>query len=134
MAYENAQVFRLLRRLRSPDRRKQGAMSNDLARIAREVKQQIEFFRREMNGSAADGHTMRGCIDDKVAYFDRDIGVPVRSAPQVCTDARQQFLRAEWLRDVIVSSGVECFNLRALLVAHREHKDRHIALGADRTR
>src|ERR1035437_4637988 len=55
LSHEDAQVFRLVGGLRSPNRGKQGAMGNDLARMAGQVEQQVKLFRRQVNGPAQYG-------------------------------------------------------------------------------
>ena len=65
-------------------------------------------------------------VDDQTAAHDR-----ARSRrrtvrpPQRGADARQQFLGAERLRDVVVGAGVERAHLVAFGAARRQHQDRH---------
>src|SRR3954451_1965913 len=44
LSYKDAQVLRLFDRIAAPHRRKQGAMREDAARVADEVRYQIEFL------------------------------------------------------------------------------------------
>ena len=46
---KDAEIFRLLRRLRSPDRREQSTMGEHFAGVAREEQQQIEFLGRQVH-------------------------------------------------------------------------------------
>src|ERR1035438_3131524 len=52
LADKDAQVLRLVSRLRSPDGGEQGAMGHDLSRVAGQVEQQVELLGGEMDGFA----------------------------------------------------------------------------------
>ena len=55
--------------LRAPDGGQQGAMRQDLAGIAREVDEEIEFLGREVDWLAVNGDDVGGCVDHEVAGF-----------------------------------------------------------------
>ncbi len=76
LADKDAEILRLVCRLRAPDGGEQGAMRHDLAGVAREVEQKIEFLGRQVNGLACDLDAVGGGVDDKVAGLD---GGSVRS-------------------------------------------------------
>ncbi len=60
LADEDAQILRLMRRLRAPDGSQQRAMRHHLAGVAGQMQQQIEFLGREVNGLALHGDGVRG--------------------------------------------------------------------------
>src|SRR5208282_3795124 len=47
-------------------------------------------------------------------------------------NAQRQFARLEWFRQIIVGAYFQALDSAFLLVARREHKDRHRRSGADR--
>ena len=96
LADEDSQVLRLMRRLRAPHRRQQGAVSHHLSRVAGKVQQQIELFGREVNGFALDQNAVGPRVDHKVAGFKGGRGA-LRRAAQMRSYASQQLLNAERL-------------------------------------
>ena len=50
LADEDAEILRLVGRLRAPDGGEQGAVGDHLAGVAGQVREQIEFLGREMDG------------------------------------------------------------------------------------
>ena len=117
LAYEDAEVFGLVGRLRAPHRGEQGAVGDHLAGMAGQVRKQIEFLGREVDCFAEHGDTVVGNVDDEVAGLDGR-GRALGSTPQMSAHARQQFLNAEGLCDVVVGAGIERFNLGTLVLAH----------------
>ena len=55
LAYEDAEIFRLMGRLGSPDRSEQGAMGDDFSGMAGQVEEEVEFLGSEMDGLAEHG-------------------------------------------------------------------------------
>jgi len=131
LADEDTEIFGLLGRLGAPDRGQQCAMSKDLARIAREQQQEIEFLGGEMYGAAGDGDGVSRRVDDKVAHLDRTVAGAFGSAAEMGAHAGEELLDAEGFGDVVVGAGIEGFNLGVLLIAHRENEDGGTALAAD---
>src|ERR1039458_7399488 len=50
LADKDAQILRLVGRLRSPNRGEQRAMGHDLSRVAGQVEEQVEFLGGEVDG------------------------------------------------------------------------------------
>src|SRR5215216_6157140 len=46
-------------------------------------------------------------------------------------DARYEFVRIEWLGDVVVGAALQAFELVRISAPRRQHDDRQLALGAD---
>ena len=96
LSYEDAEILGLMGGLSSPDGGEQGAMGHDLAGMAGEVKEQIEFLGGEVEGLAVDGDAMGGFIDHEVAGLDGG-GGSLGSAAEMGADAGEQLLNAEGL-------------------------------------
>lgn len=127
---EDAEVLRLVGGLASPDGGQERAMGDDLAGVASEMEQEVEFFRGEVNGLTLHRNGMGGHIDDEVARFDGGGGA-FRRAAEVGAHAGHEFLDAEGLGHVVVGAGVEGFDLGALVIAYGEHDDRGGGLSTD---
>ncbi len=115
---KHAQILWLVGRLRSPHRSEQRSMRNHLAGMAREVKQQFKFLRRQVDWLAlrprrcAPRHRSRNRLHQSRSRA-------LRCAAHMSANAGQQFLDAERLGDVIIRTGVESLNFGALMIAHR---------------
>ena len=131
LADEDAEVFRLLGGLCAPDRGEKNAVSEDLAGVAREEQEQVEFFGGEVHGAAGDADGVRGGIDDKIADLDGAVAGALGSAAEMSTDAGKEFLDVEGLGDVVVGSGIEGFDLGVFLIADGEDDDRGTILAAN---
>lgn len=108
-------------------------MSENLAGVLREVEEQIELRGCEVDGVAEQGDGVRVRIDAEVARFNRSAHA-FRSAPQVSAHTSEEFLGAEWLGDVVVGAGIECFDFGLFLVAHGKHHDGDVAALANGAR
>ena len=64
LADEHAQVFRLLRAVGAPHGGQKLAMRHNLVRIAREIHQQIKFFRSQLDFAIAHGND----VSIEIAY------------------------------------------------------------------
>ena len=131
LADEDAEVFRLLGGLRAPHVGEQDAVGEDLARIAREEEQQVEFLGCEVHGTAGDGNGVRAGVDEEIADFNGGIAGPLGSAAKMSAHTREELLNAEGLGDVIVSAGVECLYFGVFLIAHGEDEDGGVRFAAD---
>ena len=68
-------------------------------------------------------------IDLEIARFDwPEFRLFRARAAEIGADARQEFLHAERLGDVIVGARIQRLNLSPLLTAHREHDDGNLRL------
>jgi len=131
-ADEDAKVFDLFSALPAPDRTQERAVVHDLAGTASEVDEKIELLRRKANFVVTDGNLVRGGVDAEVADLDHRVEFIVGGdAAEVGAHARQQFVHAEGLGDIVVGAGVEGFNFLPLLVAHRQNNNWNLRDGAN---
>src|ERR1041385_5854194 len=94
-------------------------MCEHLARVAHEIREQIEFLWREMNLFAGKRDYMSFEIDVELSGFQRArLLIRSRLTPKCSANPRHQFIHAEWLRNVIVSARIERFDFRLLFSAH----------------
>ena len=91
MSDEDAQIFVLLGIVAAPDGAQQRPVRQDLARIAQQVDQQIEFLRRQMklsptvsdcvrveiDAKLSGGKNPRSCVSRRLATQGRVIGTVV---------------------------------------------------------
>src|ERR1700677_52424 len=105
-------------------------MRNDLAGVAGQVDEQVEFLGCEVDGAAKHSDGVSRRIDDEVANLNGGCRA-FRSAAQMGTNAGKQLLNAEWLGNVVVGSGVKGLDFGALVVAHGENHDRCGVMCAD---
>ena len=131
---EDAQVFGLVAVVRTPHGLQDFAMGHGTAGVRHQVAQDLELLRREADVFAVGAHPAGVEIDLQVGA-----GVAVRAAfggggraPHGGANARQQFLDAEGLGDVIVGAGIERGHFVLLGIAHREDDHRNVRAGADR--
>ncbi len=98
LADKDAKVLWLVRRLRSPDRGQQGAMRNHLAGMSRQVKQQIEFLGRQVDGLPATSMLWAAASITKS---------PVTMADSVRSGARRRWARtrasSSWMLNGLVT-------------------------------
>lgn len=120
---KDAQILRLVGRLRTPHRGQQRTVRHHPACVAREVQQQVEFLGRKVDGLALHSDAMGVCVNDKVTRFNGGGGA-LGSAAQMGTHAGEQFLNSERLGHVVVSAGIESFNFGPLMFTHGENQYR----------
>ena len=94
-------------------------MWNGSVRIARQILQKVEFLARQPYLVAAGDHAARREVDFQIVQVQRLLACfrRQRRAPQSSANARQQFLHAERLGDVIVGAGVQRSDLIFFQVA-----------------
>ena len=109
LADEDAQILGLMRGLGTPYGGEQGAVGDDLAGVTREMKQEFKLFGREVQRLTGDFDAVGCCINHEVADGDGGLGA-LGSAAEVCANAGEQFLDAEWLGDIVIGAGVEGLN------------------------
>lgn len=107
-------------------------MRHDLAGVAGEVEQEVELFRGEVNGFAADADEMGCGVNGEVAFFD-NAQCAFRCAAQIGADACQKFLNSKWFGDVIISAGVKGVDLGTFVVAYAENDDGRDGASTDGT-
>src|ERR1051325_11023776 len=95
--------------VRPPDFLQDDSMREDAARIPREQRQQREFFRRQPDLLAAANRAVQVVVDGQVAEPRlAALALVLRVLPaERDADAREQLLRAEGLRDVVVGALIE---------------------------
>jgi hypothetical protein len=118
LAHENAQVFGLIGRLRSPDGGQQRAVGDDLSLVAGHVQKQVELLGSEMHRPAENRDGVGFGVDDKVAGLNGGGGAFGRAA-KMGADAGEKFLDAEGLGDVVVSAGVKGFTMMGVEAEER---------------
>src|SRR5260370_39254057 len=115
LSYKDAQIFRLLHTLASPNGVEQRAMGDHLAGVLGHISQQFEFFGGKVHFPATHSNRMRFQVDMEVTNFNR--GCALRqgwNAPQLRPYSGQQLVHIERLGYVVVGAGIERFNLGAL--------------------
>jgi len=127
---EDAEVFGLVYGVSAPDGGEQGAMGDDLAVVAGQVGDELEFFGGEVDGASLDGDGVGDGVDEEVSGLN-GAGGALRGAAEVGADAGEEFVVAEGLGDVVVGASVEGFDLGALVVADGEYEDGGGGGGAD---
>ncbi len=102
-------------------------MGQHAALVLQEDLEKGELLGREGDPLAVDEDLMPGWIDADRAVFDhgRTLLDRVRLA-QVGIDAGQQHFGAEWLGDIVVGAGIERHDRLAVVMARRQHDDRHV--------
>src|SRR5581483_11992149 len=106
-----------------PDVRHELLAREHAARMPREVIQQVELARRQLDAPARVLDRARARVDAQVREAQRlAVSLLARArAAQHRRDARGQLARAERLRDVVVRADAEADELVHLLAAGREH-------------
>ena len=72
---EDAQIFRLLRAVASPDRGKNGAMGEDFPAIRKKVSNHVVLFGREVHSLAVDFNQTLLRIDLEISGFIGGVGL-----------------------------------------------------------
>ena len=67
LSHEHPEVFRLVHRVRAPDRFQDDAVRQHAPRIAHQQREQLEFLRRESNFLVAAQHAAAVVIDREIA-------------------------------------------------------------------
>src|SRR5258708_8216663 len=100
-------------------------MRHNFVWVAGEINEQLKFLWSKLEFEAADRNHMRVQIDAEIAILnDSSTDFFLRSASQICTDSRKQFINPESFSHVVVGHGIERLHLRSLIAFHREHDDR----------
>jgi len=128
---EDPQILRFFTVVRSPNSLQQAPMTESNSLVRDEMAEQFEFLGREPDGIFAERHGTLGEIYLQVVGDKRGRGFLGGASADSGTDAREEFLSAEWFYDVVVCAGVECLDFVALGVANGEHDDGNIARLAD---
>jgi hypothetical protein len=93
--------------------------------VLEQVLQQEKFLGRQVHGAAVNGHRVPLDVHHQRAVAEQASRVgPLRAAKQRA-DARDDFVRAEWLGDVVIGSQLEPDDAVGFLGAGGEHDDRH---------
>src|SRR5262245_31472325 len=92
-----------------------------------EIAEKEEFLRRQSNFASVRVHQMLVDVDGHwtIAQHLRRAWRPRRTTEQ-SSDARDQLLRAERLRDVVVGPKLEPLHAVSLLAPRRQHDDRQV--------
>src|SRR5581483_10252973 len=118
----------------APQRLQQHAPGADATGYGSERAQQLELDKRQLDGLpvALDGAARN--VDHEPVELDTLVGPQLEArdlrAPEQRADARAKLTDRERLRDVVVRAELEPDHLVELVVAGREHDDRHAARGA----
>ena len=104
------------------------AVGQHLAGMDHQQSQQIVFLGRELDLLASHASPMRRTRStDEIARTNTGaLALRLEAVAQRGAQARHQLLHAEGLGDVIVGAEIERLDLAALVVADRQHDDRHV--------
>jgi hypothetical protein len=97
--------------------------ADDLARIACQVGQESELFRRELDGGTTARDALGGKVDLEVGQAIVRIVHLLAATAQERPDPRHQLLELEWLGKIVVSSAVEPRDPVLRPSARGEHED-----------
>ena len=128
---EHAQILCFFPVVRTPDCLQQAPMAESFPLIRDEVAEQFEFLGCEADGISMERHGAFGEVNFQIVGDERGRRFLRRAAAEGRANAREEFLGAEGLYNVIVSAGVEGLDFVTLGVAHSEHDDGNIAGLAD---
>ena len=125
---EHAQIFGLFAVVRPPDGLQQPPMRQRLSLIGHQMSQAIQI------PSASAGRPLPLPITERLSKsifksFEMNGGNDSADAARRKrrSDARHQFLGAEWLHNIVVRAGIERLHFVAFRVAHGQHDDGHVA-------
>src|SRR5215218_3866394 len=111
-----------------PDALEQLVARQHEAAVVEQLPEQVELLRRELDLLVAHLALAAAGVDREVAMVEH-LGLrvaPLRGrAPQNGLDARDELARVERLRQVVVGADLEPDDLLDVLVARRQHQDRH---------
>src|SRR5882762_6969547 len=128
-AHIHLEVLRLVAVLRPPDAREEGIVGERLAGMARELGEQIELGRSEVDVLAGAPDASRRQVDREIVRVDRSRPRWARRrAAQHALDPRDELARGERLREVIVRTETESFDLVLFETARGQDDDRQICL------
>src|SRR5262249_12691507 len=86
---------------------------------------------REFDGRTTDGHLARVAPQDHLPRREHLILVPLLRAAEDRLDPGRELARGERLRDIVVGAELEPSDTVRLLIARREHDDRHLRARAN---
>ncbi len=114
----------------APDVAQQRFARLQLARVAHEIDEEIEFAALQLQRRRAAQRPMRSNVHQQVAgrqlqWRLADRGAHVRAA-QLRFDPRQQLVHAERLGQIVVGADLQSDHLVDFLVTRGQHQDRHM--------
>src|SRR5512141_1753008 len=118
----------------APDALEQLVTREHETAMVEQLPEEIEFLRRQLHFLVADLHLSAPRVDGQVAVAKNGaLGLTAlrRRAPEDRLDPSDELARVERLRHVVVGSHLEPDDLVDVLVAGRQHQDRHLRLLAD---
>src|SRR5215472_10981250 len=102
-------------------------MGQRLIRMESEVPEKIQLFESEMYARATIRYRARAKIDHNLSYtYLVRRGLRNLNPPECRSDAGEEFWRAEWFGNKIVSSGVQRGNFVFFRIPNRKHNDCHV--------
>jgi hypothetical protein len=104
------------------------------AAVVQQLPEQVELLRRELDLLVADVHLAAAGVNDQVAVSELSALALLaggRSPSEDRLHARDELARVERLREVVVGADLEPDDLVHVLVAGRQHQDRHVGGLAD---
>jgi hypothetical protein len=117
---EGSHALRLL-----PDIALEHFARHDLALVAQQIFQHVDFARRERDFLAAAHRRAGACVELEVIAFQNAARGPHRPAQQRAA-AGQQFGEREGFREIIVRTAVEADDAVIERVARGQHQDRRV--------
>ena len=135
LRHQRPQVLRLLHGVGAPDRFENGAMGQYAVTVAHEQSEQIHLLGRQPDLVAASQHASTVVVDRDIARAQETglAGLVREDATQRHPDPREQLLRAERLRDVIIGPKVQGIDLVRLSVTRGQDDERSWSVGARMT-
>jgi len=115
----------------APDAVEQELPRENAVGIPEQDRQQVELARRQRHLVACDRDLPRVAPQHNVARRELGLVEPRLRAPEHRPDARDQLARREGFREVVVGAELEPAHPVRLLVARREHEDRHARVRAN---
>src|SRR6185437_5235705 len=130
---EHLDRVRRRERVVAPDLVEQPLARDHDALVAHHVLEQLELALRELHAALAPLHLVGVGVQHQVGDPQRRRAAG-RSPPKQRAHPCEQLLALERLDEVVVSARVEPFDTRLQRVAGSEDEDRHVVVGAQRTR
>ena len=116
----------------APDFSRQLTVGKDPSGMADENREDLVLEGGQRYWSAAYPHLAANEVGDEIARNEiRRLTLCLEAVPECRPRSRQQLSAREGLRHVIIRAEIEGPDLRALIIADREHDDRHQRLAPD---
>src|SRR5262249_2291007 len=124
---EYSQVLDFIAVIRTPYRLQQLRVRDRNIRMRHHILQQLELFRRQTSLAISNDDPPQVEVDlDIIESQNLQLVRNLRQPPKRRTDTREEFGRAERLRNVIVGTGIEGFDFVRFRVTYGKHNHRSV--------